>query len=420
MKGACRGSLLRLARGRGASDPSSAEPSVTAGTASAAYASLYAATFLVGVTMISLGPLLDPILAELGIPLAQGGLLSVGFAVGMLVGVISLNLFLARVSAAWTIVLAAWLEAAGLAASGLLARGLWSLFVAYFFVGLGVVFLNSLPGMWVGCHVKTGTHRAMVILLLFFALGMMATPLAIALALALGGSWRWVFVAEAVLSLLVALLLTVQPLSDIKGRENLRLRQVRAVIGFNPVLFAVVLTASVLYIGAEFILNVWLPKFAIETFGVGKSVAGIAVTLFWVGLLTGRLAMVELTRRVAASRLLALGMGVMAVFALGVAFSVSVEMVMVMAFLSGLGASGAFPLILGFSGRFPAWHAGVVYSGVIMAGALGRIVFPYLIGPIAEKAGFRLAMGLAFVLAGACSGLAFYLRRVSGEGEAAG
>jgi MFS family permease len=95
-------------------------------------------------------------------------------------------------------------------------------------------------------------------------------------------------------------------------------------------------------------------------------------------------------------------------------------MSMVMAFLSGLGASAAFPLILGFSGRFPAWHAGVVYSAVIMAGALGRIVFPYLIGPIAESAGFRIALGLAFVLAGACSLLALYLHRVSGEAEAAG
>jgi MFS family permease len=57
---------------------------------------------------------------------------------------------------------------------------------------------------------------------------------------------------------------------------------------------------------------------------------------------------------------------------------------------------------------------------VVMAGALGRIVFPYLIGPIADSAGFRLAMGLAFVLAGACSLLSLYLHRVSGEGDTAG
>ena len=84
----------------------------------------------------------------------------------------------------------------------------------------------------------------------------------------------------------------------------------------------------------------------------------------------------------------------------------------------GLGASAAFPLILGFSGKFPAWHAGVVYSAVVLAGAVGRIVFPYLIGPIAHSAGFRIAIGLAFVLAAACSLLAFFLHGISGEGAA--
>jgi FHS family glucose/mannose:H+ symporter-like MFS transporter len=384
------------------------------------YLSLYATTFLVGVVMISLGPLLDPILRELDIPLSQAGLLSAAFAVGMLIGVVALNFFLAKVPAPWAIIGAVWVQTAGLAACGVFAQNLWSLSAAYFFVGLGIVFLNSLPGMWVSSHVKTKTHRAMVVLLLFFAIGMMIAPVIIGIALGLGATWRGVFIGEAVLSLLVAVLLTVRPISDIAGRENLRLPQLRAVIGFNPALFVSVLAASLLYIGSEFILNVWLPKFAIDTFAVSKTAASITVTLFWVGLVLGRLLVLPLTKRYVASRLLAVGMAVMAVFALGVALSTSVEMAMVMAFFSGLGASAAFPLILGFSGRFPSWHAGVVYSAVIMAGALGRIVFPYLIGPIADEAGFRVAMGLAFVLAGACSLLALYLHRVSGEGDAAG
>jgi len=246
---------------------------------------------------------------------------------------------------------------------------------------------------------------------------MMVTPLAIGGALGWGASWRWVLVAEAGLSLALALLLTLLPVSDIKGRENLRLRQLRQVIGFNRRLFGAVLGASVLYIGAEFILNVWLAKFEIDVFSVSKTVASLAVTLFWVGLVVGRLVIVPLTRRFLASRLLMVGTGVMAVFALGVALSPSTAVSMAMSFLSGLGASAAFPLILSFSAKFPAWHAGVVFSAVIMAGALGRIVFPYLIGPLADSLGFRIAIGLDFVLAGALALLSLYLHRVSGEGE---
>ncbi len=47
--------------------------------------------------MISLGPLLDPTVKDLRIPLSQAGLTSVGYAVGMLAGVLALNLGLAHV-----------------------------------------------------------------------------------------------------------------------------------------------------------------------------------------------------------------------------------------------------------------------------------------------------------------------------------
>jgi FHS family glucose/mannose:H+ symporter-like MFS transporter len=379
--------------------------------------SLYATMFMVGVVMVSLGPILDPTLKDFHIPLSLGGLTSVGYAVGMLVGVLALNFALAHVPVKWGLVGAAWLQTVGLAAAGVLARGLWSLFAAYVVVGAGCVFLNSLPGMWITSHIKVGTDRAMVVLLLSFAGGMMITPLAIGGALGLGASWRWVLIVEAGLSLVLSIVLTVLPVSDIEGRRNLRLGRLREVIGFNPRLFGAVLGASVLYIGAEFVLNVWLAKFEIDTFAVGKTVASLGVTLFWLGLVIGRTIAVPLTRRFRASRLLLVGAAVMAVFALGIALSTSPEMSMVMAFLSGLGASAVFPLILSFSGRFPAWHAGVVFSAVIMAGALGRIMFPYVVGPIAHSLGFRVAIGLAFVQAAALSLLSLYLHRVSGEGE---
>jgi MFS family permease len=91
-----------------------------------------------------------------------------------------------------------------------------------------------------------------------------------------------------------------------------------------------------------------------------------------------------------------------------------------MAFLSGFGASASYALIGSFAGRFQAWHAGVVYSGVVFGAALGRIVFPYLVGPLAHSLGFRMAIGLAFLLAAATSLLSFALRRTSGEGKPTG
>ena len=324
--------------------------------------------------MISLGPVLDSILGVLDIELAQGGLISASLSVGMLIGLVALNFFLARLPVKWGLAGGTWLLAAALAASALLGRSLWSLFAAYLFVGIACVFLNSLPGMWVASHVKVGTSHAMVVLLLFFAIGMMVAPVLIGIALGLGATWRWVFGFEAIVSAVLALV--ADGGADLPTSTGARTCGCASCAPSWRIQSAGCSPSSwrrrVLYIGAEFTLNVWLPKYVIDVFDAGKNVASQTVALFWLGLVAGRLIQMPLSKRVApsrllmaavpASRLLMVGTGIMAVFALATALSTSLPMAMVMAFFAGLGASASFALILSFSGRFTAWHAGVVYS----------------------------------------------------------
>ena len=373
--------------------------------------------FMVGVVMISLGPLLDTILKDLNVSRADGGLFAVAIALGNILGVFVLNVLLARIPIKWNLVGAAWIQTIGLLASALLARGLWSLFGTLFVVGFGVVFLNAIPGMLIGHHVRTGTARMMVFVLVFFAVGMMVTPPLIGVALDLGASWHWVLLVEAVVSAGLAVALTALPVLDIPGRENLRLRQVRDVVSFNPRLLTVMLAAAFTYIGAEFILNVWLSKFEIDTLGASHTWASLVVTMFWIGLVAARLVLVPFTRRVLASRLLVGCMAVMAVFSLGLAVAPSTEVSLVVSFFAGLGASAAYPLICSYSGKFPHWHSGVVFSAAIFVSGFGRLIFPYVIGPLAAATTFRVALGLAAVLAAATIVLGFVLHRV-GDADA--
>lgn len=361
--------------------------------------SLFATTFMVGVVGISLGPLLDSILRDFHAPVSEGGLISMGFALGQVLGVLLLNFFLARMPLKWSLAAAAWLQTVALLAAATLSQGLWSLVGAYLFVGLGCAFLLTIPGMLVGSKVKQGTARAMLQLLLFFAVGMMVAPLVIGLVLGAGGTWRWVFAGETGISLVLAVLLTMLPLPDVPGRENLRLRQVREVVSFNPKLFTTVAAVAFAYIGAEFILNVWLAKFEIDTLGASKTWASIAVALFWVGIVLGRLIAQAFTRRFATSRMLLAGTATMAVFAFGIALSSSQALTDTFAFFAGLGASASYPLICSYSAKFPKWHAGVVFSAVVFVTGAGRLIFPYVVGPLAAAAGFRVAIGLAALLA---------------------
>ena len=365
--------------------------------------------------MISLGPMLDSILRDLHIPVSNGGIISVGFALGQLLGILLLNFFLARVPVRWSIAVATWVQAIALLCSAVISRGLWSLVGTYVFVGLGSVFLLTIPGIVVGSNVKKGAARAILQLLIAYAIGMMLTPVAIGVILGAGASWRWVLAGEAGLSLMLAVLLTLLPLPDVRGRENLRVRQVKEVIGFHPRLFATMAIAAFIYVGAEFILDVWLAKFETDTLGAGKAWAGAVVAIFWVGIVAGRFIVQPLTSKFPISRILLVGTTAMAVFTVGIAVSRSLVLTDILVFFAGLGAAASTPLILSYSARFPKWHAGVVFSAVMFLAGLGVLIFPYVVGPLVAATNFRVAIGLSALLAVGVAISTRYLRRAENE-----
>jgi len=376
---------------------------------------IFLAHFQSGVMFVMLGPLLDSILRDLDIPLAQGGLPALAFNLGAAVSMIFLNVSLARVPVRWILVGAAVLEAAGLAASGLLTQGLWSFAAAYFFVGFPCVILIAVPGMWVSVHVRGATAWALNLMMLSSVSGMTIGPLVAGLLLGQGVSWRTIYAGEAVFVLAAAVVFALVPLVDIRGRKSLGLSQLRALVGFNPRLLALMVGGAFMYLGAETTLITWLPKFEIEVFGAGATWASLAVTLYMAGQIIGRLVSIPLTRRYLASTLLFAFCVVLAVFVGAVAGSPSQEISLTLIFVAGLGSAASFSLISSYASKFPHWHAGVLFSAVEFVGGIGAMVVPYLIGPVAAGAGFRVAMAVVVLPVVIVAFVALGLRSVSGE-----
>lgn len=376
---------------------------------------LYLAQFSSGAVWVTLGPLLDSILRDLDIPLAQGGLPALAFFLGTVTGAVCLNVFLARVPVRWCLVGAALLECLGLAASGLLSRSLWSFTLAYFVAGLPCMVISLIPGMWVSAHVREKAVYVLSIVMTASVFSMMLTPLVIGGLLSWDATWRWILVGEAGLAALLAVVFLVFPVADIEGRENLRLRQLRAVVSHNPGLFAGIVASAFLFLGAETALIVWLPKFEIDMFGATTAWASLAVTFYWVGQLLGRLIGIPVTRRRLPSNILVFCAVWLAVFLVVVALSPNQTASLVLTFAAGLGVCVGYSIIGSYASKFPHWHAGVVFSVFQFSGGVGAMVFPYLTGPIAAGWGFRPALAVAAIPAFIVAGLAFYMRRVSGE-----
>ena len=374
---------------------------------------LFPITFCSGIVLISLGPVLDPIIRDLDVPLAQGGTLATGFAAGRVVALLLLNLFLARVPLKWLVVGAALLQAVGFAVPALLAQGLGLVVGSLVVVGAAATIPIVVPVIWIGAYAKRATERAMLLILIFFALGVVVSPLAIGGALALGAGWRWVFLGEAAFSLVMAVAITALPLADVPGRENIRLRHFREAVTWAPGLLATMLVAMFFYIGAEHILNIWLAEFQVETFGASQGAAAVALGLFFGGMMVGRLLSVRLTRRLVASRILAVSCGLMAVFIVAIAFSPSFAVSELCIFLAGLGASASYPMLSSYVNRFPAKYSGLLFSLVTLVVVVSGAMFAYAAGPAAEALGMRTAIGLAAIPAVLVVALSFFLPKRS-------
>ena len=377
--------------------------------------SLYLSQLLSGMVAMTLGPVLNTVLNDLGIPLAKGGTPALTYFFATMIGLLSLNFLMARVPVRWCLCGCAFVEAVGLAATALLARGLWSFAALYFIVGLPCWVLAGVPGMWVSAHVRERTAWALNIMMLASVVGMTVTPLILGVLLDHGAGWRAIFLGEAAVSLVFAVVLAVVPLADIPDRENLRLRQLKALAGFNPKLLAGLAVASFLYMGAEMALVTWLPKFQVDVYFSTEVWAGLSVTFYFVGQVVGRLVSIPLTRRFLPSTLLLGACTVLAVFTAIVGMAPTQTLSMVLVFLAGLGSSSTFSLLGSYSAKFPLWYAGVVYSAYQVAGGVGSMLMPYMIGPLADGVSFRAAISFCAIPFLILAGMALFFRRVSGE-----
>ena len=358
---------------------------------------LYPSQFLVAMAIVSIGPLLHPMMRDLGVPLSRGGLISAGLFIGNASAIVILNTVLARIPAKTILLSGTLLQAVALAVAGGASRGLWSLFAAYLFVGLGGALMNTTCWIWISAHIVHDRAAGALKMILFFALAMMAVPLVIGSLLDAGASWRWILIVEAGLELVWGLIVVFLPLLDVCGRQNVRRGQLREVVAFNRRLLVGMMIAGFTYVGAEMTMNIWLPKFQIDVFGSSDTRASLAVTLFWVGLIAGRLLAMRLTGRFSPARLLLFLSGILAVFAVAVALAPSSGWSLVLAVGAGLGASASYGLIGSYAGRYPGWQSAVATSLFILSGTVGSIAFPYMIGPLASSAGFRVALALAAV-----------------------
>jgi MFS family permease len=360
----------------------------------------FASNFLWVLVIGLIGPSIPAILSDLGIGYTQAGLfftmLSLGSLFGtFLGGLLSDNLPRKALFAGIALLMALGLVGATLAPSYgwiLAAIFLFSLFGSPAGVVGQSIMLDVFPG-----------RRAQLLSLqtMFSSLGSLTGPLLVYVNLKAEqpGRWRWPFAQVAGLAILLFLgiLLSRLPAARQASRGSGALRRV---LGSPRVLWSAALIFFC--VGPDLGFSFWLAEHFKTDLGVGLRLSSAVVSLYLVGMITGRWLISRLVKARSALNLVRGGL-VLSLASLALFLSVPwIPMKLAVILTYGLGMAPIFPLLMtGGTEQFPDCPG--VVSGVLFAAvSLGGTVFPILLGAAGSRIGIR---GAYLIVAGIIAGL---------------
>jgi FHS family glucose/mannose:H+ symporter-like MFS transporter len=358
-----------------------------------------------GLGISILGPSIPALRDEFSVSLGNAGALFTVHSFGYLLGVLFAGPLSDRSGRRGVTALGA----AGLAAGMSLAAFApsWPLFLAAMIpCGLGFACIDVGLNAAIGDSVSDPRRRAAAMNLLHgaFPLGTLVAPGLLALAWRLGTDWRPTFIGIALFTALALLPLlrrslwpdvpsddaptgapgnTSSPLAVIRLLRDPRLAQLAALQG--------------LYVGVELGVAGWIATLLIDEFQSGPGTAALATSLYWAGFLVGRPIHAWLTHRYEPSRVvlcsvvIGLLFGAAGVVAPDPLVTTSVYVAVAVAI------SGVFPTVMALGLQDRPRDAGAVTALITAAASVGGLIWPWLVGAVADAAGLRAAMAVTAV-----------------------
>ena len=352
-----------------------------------------------GLGISILGPSIPALRTDFTLSLGGAGVLFTIHSLGYLLGVLLAGPLSDRfgrriVTAAGAAALAAGMSLAALAPS-------WPLFLAAMIpAGIGFACIDVGLNAAIGDAVPDARRRAAAMNLLHgaFPLGTLIAPAALALAWRFGADWRPTFAAIAAVTAvaLLPLLLrrtewpapppsagrpTATPLAIGRLLGDARLARLSAMQG--------------LYVGVELGIAGWIATYLVDEFGSGADAGALATSLYWAGFLVGRPLLAWLTHRFDPAAVLrwAIGAGLVC----GAAGVVApTALLTTLAYVgAALAICGVFPTVMALALHGRQRDAGAVTALITAAAAAGGLLFPWLVGAVADAAGHRAAMAVS-------------------------
>lgn len=275
-------------------------------------------------------------------------------------------------------------------------------------IGLGQGFLE-VGANWATLRMDTeGKGRTMNMMHSAFAIGAILGPVAVGLLLKAGLDWITVY--RGIAAILAGMILLTLPLQLRLGQTKEPAAPLRGA-GRDPA-YWISFLALFCFVGVELGLSGWLAEYFVQVFAYQPGESAFLVSLFWAGVLAGRLGVPLLyhgphqgAMLVGLAALATLSTAALCLLGFAPVTSGTATLGLGLVFLAGLGCSIYYPAIISLLGkRFPlAQSQAIAFAAT--GGGVGAFVFPFVMSALAQGWGLRTGFA-AYAVVAACMTLA--------------
>ena len=361
--------------------------------------------FTFGIVLTTLGALLPSIIDRFGIDKTAAGSLFLLNTFGIVIGSVVFGPIVDRNGYKEMLVGATALIIVGLEAIAFAPSMTW-LRAAVLLTGFGGGIINGGANALVADISVDGRTAGLSKLHVFFGAGAVGVPFALGILLG-KFSYSALIAVVGALCVLPLVITAVPRFPTPKQAQGFPIATAKALLR-DPVLltFGVILF---LESGVEITVGGWTATFFKEELLITDQRALVYLSLYWFGLMVGRMGLSPALRRLSPARLLAACITVALVAAWIVITAHEPPFAALGVFLLGIGFSATFPVILAFVADRHATLSGTAFSVVMVMALTGGMLLPYLTGVLGTSYGLRssfLIVPTALVLLAVLVGVA--------------
>lgn len=352
-------------------------------------------------SLTMLGPLMPAIVEQYKLQLSQAGLISTFQSIGGIIFTILGGILADHIKKSRLIGITFFLYSASLLAIAS-APAYIAILALFFMLGASTRMLDVLLNSYISDINPTRRGFFLNMLGISFGIGGLIGPLFSSVLRNSGIKWFSTFLVLGITCMLITAAYTVilkklkredGPSSSAKAVKYMQLLT-------SPKLLILCLIMFI-FSGYQSGISVWMPMYMESSLLSKPLISGLPVSLYYIGTILGRILYPIVLKGYQAKRLIQLGsMAGGIVLTMGI-LSSSPSLMAATSGVSGLLTCAVLPLVITFACNYYPENSGAVSSIILLNSVLSWMVFPWLIGLIADNLSFQWGMlttGLSLIL----------------------